>query len=38
MIEADGNADDGNEELADKHTKGTPDEKKASTELLNGVE
>ena len=38
VVEANGNADDGNEKLADKHTEGTPDKKKASTELLDGVE
>jgi hypothetical protein len=38
VVEADGNTNDANEELADQHTEGTPDEKWATSEFLNGVE
>jgi len=38
FVEADCNTNDGDKELADQHAKGTPDEKRATTELLNGVE
>ena len=36
VVETNGNTDDGNEELADQHTKGTPDEKRTTTDLLHG--
>ena len=38
LVEADGNTDDGDEELADQHTEGTPDKEWTTAELLNGVE
>ena len=38
LVEADGDTDDGNKELADQHAKGTPDEERTTSELLNGVE
>lgn len=38
LVEADGDTDDGNEELADEHTKGTPHEERATADLLNSVE
>ena len=38
LVEADGDTDDGNEELTDQHAKGTPDEQRTTTPLLNGVE
>jgi hypothetical protein len=38
LVEADGDTDDGNKELADQHAKGTPDKERTTSELLNGVE
>ena len=38
VVEADGDTDDGDEELADQHAEGTPDEKRTATEALDGVE
>lgn len=38
VVETDSDTDNGDEELADQHTQGTPDEQRATTELLNGVE
>ena len=38
VVETDGDTNDGNEELADQHAEGTPDEERTTTELLNGVE
>ena len=38
MIEPDGVANDGDQELADQHGERTPDEQWTTTELLNGVE
>jgi len=38
VVEADGDTDDGNEELADQHAERTPDEERTTSELLNGIE
>lgn len=38
VVEADSDADDGNQELADQHAESTVDEERSSTELLNRVE
>jgi len=38
LVEADGDTDDCNEELADQHAQGTPDKERTTSELLNGVE
>jgi hypothetical protein len=38
VIEADGDTDDGNEELADEHTKSAVDQERAATEFLDCVE
>ncbi len=38
VVETDGNTNDGAEELADQHTQSSPDKKRATAELLNGVE
>lgn len=38
MVETDGDTDDGDEELADQHAQGTPDEERTTTELLDGPE
>jgi len=38
VVETNGDTNDGDEELADQHAKGTPDEERATTPLLNGVE
>lgn len=38
LVESNGNTDNAYKELADQHTKGTPDEERATSELLNGVE
>jgi hypothetical protein len=38
VVEADGDTNDGDKELADQHAKGTPDEQRTATPLLNGVE
>lgn len=38
VVETDSDTDDGNEELADKHTEGTDDEDAAATEALDGPE
>jgi len=38
LVEADGDTDNGNKELADQHAKSTPDEQRTTSELLNGVE
>lgn len=38
VVETDGNTDDGDDELADKHTEGTDEKDAAATESLNGPE
>jgi hypothetical protein len=38
VVEADGDTNDGNEELADKHTEGTDEEDASATESLNSPE
>jgi len=38
VIESDGDTNDSDKELADKHTKGAPDKQRAAAKLLNGVE
>lgn len=38
VVETDGNTNDGNEELAAQHTKGTDNQNGATTESLNGPE
>ena len=38
LVEADGDTDDGNNELADEHSEGTVDEEGSSSELFDGVE
>lgn len=38
VVEADGDTNDGDEELADKHTEGTDEEDASATESLNGPE
>ena len=38
VVESDSYTNDGAEELADQHTEGSPNKKRATTELLNGVE
>jgi len=38
LVESDGDSDNGDEELTDQHSEGTDDEKRSSTESLNGVE
>jgi len=38
VVETDGNTNDGDKELADHHTAGTPDEERTTTDLLHGVE
>ena len=38
VVEADRNTNDGYKELADQHTKSTPDEQWSAAELLNSVE
>ena len=38
LVESNSDTNDGNEELADQHAKGTPDEQRTTTPLLNGVE
>ena len=38
LVEANGDTDNGDYELADEHSKGTVDEQGSSTELLDGVE
>lgn len=38
LVETNRHTDDTDEELANEHTKGTPDQKWATTKLLNGVE
>jgi hypothetical protein len=38
VVKANGDTDDGDEELADQHAEGTPDEERTATPLLNSVE
>lgn len=38
LVESDGNTDDGDEELADQHTKSSDDEKRSAAESLNRPE
>lgn len=38
LVESNGDTNDGNEELADQHAEGTPDEQWTTTKLLNSVE
>ena len=38
FIETDCDTNDGNEELADEHTKRTPNEQRTTAKLFNGVE
>lgn len=38
LVETNSDTDDGDEELADQHTKGTPEEKRTTTNLLHCVE
>lgn len=38
VVESDGDTNDGNEELADQHAQGTPDEERTTSKPLNGVE
>jgi len=38
LVESDGDTDDGDNELTDQHAESSPDQKWATTELLNGVE
>ena len=38
LVEANGDADDSNQKLANHHAAGTPDEQRTTTEFLNGVE
>jgi len=36
LVETNGDTNDGNEELAEEHTKGTPEEERTTTEFLHG--
>ncbi len=38
VVETDGDTNDGDEELADEHTEGTPNEERSTTESFDGVE